>query len=300
MGTSMTSRKSKVRLPAFDNGNLRTISVTDSGPPDSKDIYVCLPGLLETQRTFDTFASLVEKNNRVITFDYAGRGESDPLPSRQPYKMSSCLTDIATVVSYIIGFEVSINEKRGLPENDFSRKKSSVHLVGNSMGGLLAVVFTANYPNVVSSIILNDVGAILPWSGLVSLIGIIGTNAVFNVEGTIRIGPKFLARDLNVDPRLVVSVLKPTYADLLFEKTSFGLSFEQHFSKIKSPILVIHSEESQLVNWKVIESMLLVDPKPEFIAICGKEHPVFYTENLIEKILTFAEKNTRTREFAAS
>jgi Predicted hydrolases or acyltransferases (alpha/beta hydrolase superfamily) len=95
--------------------------------------------------------------------------------------MSGCLTDIATVVSYIIGFEASINEKRSLPENDFSQEKSSVHLVGNSMGGLLAVVFTANYPKVVSSIILNDVGAILPWSGLVSLIGIIGTNAVFNV-----------------------------------------------------------------------------------------------------------------------
>jgi pimeloyl-ACP methyl ester carboxylesterase len=294
----MALRKSMVRLPVFDNGNLRTISVTDLGPVNGGGTYICLPGLLETQKTFDAFANLVAKNHRVITFDYAGRGDSESLSSGEHYKMSSCMPDIAAVISYILGCKVPIYDEKFHSNSNQSVKKFPVHLVGNSMGGLLAAVFTSQYPNVTTSLVLNDVGAFLPWSGLLSLVGKIGLNAALTVEGTIRIGPKFLAEDLNVDPRLVVSALKPTYADLFFEKTSFGLSFERYFSKVKSPVLVIHSAESQLVNPKVIELMSEFDPKPEFIAFHGNDHPVIYTENLVEKILAFTETSAMTRELS--
>ena len=293
----MTFRDSRVRLPVFENGNLRMLGVRDLGPANTEEIYICLPGLLETQKAFDTFATLVAKNHRVITFDYAGRGDSAPLSSREHYKMSSCLTDIATVFSYVIGCEESIAAKGEFSKNNLNKQKPTVHLVGNSMGGLLAVVFAAHCPNVVNSIILNDVAAYLPWSGLLSLLGKIGMNAALNVEGTIRIGPKFLAEDLNVDPRLVLSALKSTYADLFFEKTYFGLSFEKYFSKIKSPILVVHSEDSQLVNSKVIDLMSTFDRKPTFMAIQGNNHPVFYTENLVERILAFTANSTNKKEF---
>ena len=292
----MTFRDSRVRLPVFENGNLRMLGVRDLGPANTEEIYICLPGLLETQKAFDTFATLVAKNHRVITFDYAGRGDSAPLSSREHYKMSSCLTDIATVFSYVIGCEESIAAKGEFSKKNLNKQKPAVHLVGNSMGGLLAVVFAAHCPNVVNSIILNDVAAYLPWSGLLSLLGKIGMNAALNVEGTIRIGPKFLAEDLNVDPRLVMSVLKPTYADLFFEKTSFGLSFEKHFAQIKSPILVVHSEDSQLVDSKVIDLMSTFEQKPTFIAIQGSDHPVFYTKNVVEKILSFSKKSINKKE----
>ena len=41
------------------------------------------------------------------------------------------------------------------------------------MGGLLAVTFAAEQPSIVTSLVINDVGAVVPWTGLVAIMGAI-------------------------------------------------------------------------------------------------------------------------------
>ena len=280
-------RNEEIFLPIYDNGNFRTIAVRDSGPIHAEHVFLCLPGLLETSSCFSEFSKNISNNQRVILLDYAGRGASEKLSDFVQYKMSSCLIDIYAAIVYVMGFEVL--EKRNFSSLSTlnQRKRPDIHLVGNSMGGLLAVAFATNHPNIPTSIVLNDVGILLPWSGLFSMMGAIGRNSSFLSDGLLKLGANSFANELDVDPRLLRSVLKPAYADLAFEQNSQGLSFQKYFSKLKKPLLLVHSEESPLVNKTVLDAMKKIDLNVTFYSVEGSQHPAPYTPNIIGKILEF-------------
>ena len=131
----------------------RKIAYSKIGQIDAKNIFLCLPGLLETRESFNPLLSVVENYGDCcwVIIDYCGRGNSDQLPTSEQYSFSKYLADTEDLIKTLI-----------LPlKLDSSRK---FHLIGTSMGGILAMHLVNRFQDKVSSVVLNDVGLYLHWS----------------------------------------------------------------------------------------------------------------------------------------
>ena len=271
-------------LPVFEHGHLRQICLTEFCPPRPQETILCLPGLLETSIAWSEFVSFFARKHRVYAIDYAGRALSEYLPDDLDYKMSSCLADISSAISFIIGSDQKA--KKNTESVNPSTQETCLHLIGNSMGGLLAVTLAADEPRFITSLVINDVGAVVPWSGLVAIMGAIyGAGSRVN-EPNIHYSLGSVARDLNVDPRLVRAVMRPSYADLDFRHGLQGMSYEKYFSKIKAPALIVHSGDSHMVTPQVLESTK-AHKDINLFSVQGTAHPVAYTSEVNDQIESF-------------
>ena len=277
-------------LPVFEQGHLRQICLTEFCPSRPQETILCLPGLLETSTAWHEFVSFFARKHRVYVIDYAGRALSEYLPENLDYKMSACLADISSAISFIIGSNQTT--KKTVSLSDPSSQEICLHLVGNSMGGLLAVTLAANEPSFITSLVINDVGPIVPWSGLVAIMGAIYVAGSRSEETHPPYSLASVARDLAVDPRLLRAVMRPAYADLDFRQGLQGLSYEKYFSKTTMPTLLVHSRNSTMVTPQVLEatknyqhlSLLTVD---------GFVHPVSYSDSVNVEIERFISQENQ-------
>ena len=95
-----------------------------------------------------------------------------------------------------------------------------------------------------------------------------------------------VARDLNVDPRLLRAVMRPSYADLDFRQGLQGMSYEKYFSKTKAPMLLVHSSDSHIVTSQVLESTK-AHKDIHLFSVPGSAHPVSYTNSVNDQIEDF-------------
>ena len=267
---------SDINLPVFDESGSYKVGVTAIGSSSTSHHLLCLPGILETAAGFHAFSDLTKNAFATHTLDFSGRGLSDYLPIGSDYRMSRCLKEAFSAYNYLLG---SLSNA----ENN----KQHIHLVGNSMGGLIAIFLALNKPSYLRSIVLNDVGCVLPWSGLMSLYGALGRSSFFPGRPSHRRDAVSLSQKLNVDRRLLSAVARPNYMDLPHQKTLFGISFEEQFSAIDIPIMVIRSSESQLLTEAVLQRMYSLPLNVTFIDVPGSVHPVPYTESLVSTIHEF-------------
>ena len=278
-------------LPVFEHGHLRQICLTEFCPPRPQETILCLPGLLETSIGWSEFVSFFARKHRVYVIDYAGRALSEYLPDDLDYKMSSCLADISSAISFIIGGNQRAKKNTG--SVDPSTQETCLHLIGNSMGGLLAVTLTAEEPSFITSLVINDVGAVVPWSGLMAIMGAIYVAGSRASEPKIHYSLASVARDLNVDPRLLRAVMRPSYADLDFRQGLQGMSYEKYFSKTKAPMLLVHSSDSHIVTSQVLESTK-AHKDIHLFSVPGSAHPVSYTNSVNDQIEDFISQDNQS------
>lgn len=98
---------------------------------------VCLHGLRSYGRTFAPLAATLSDHYCVIALDQRGRGETEWDPARN-YYTDQYVADLGAFVDYL-----------GLGQ---------FHLLGHSMGGINAIVFSGTYPERLRSLILEDSG----------------------------------------------------------------------------------------------------------------------------------------------
>ena len=99
----MKFRRRRFELTVFEAGRHRKLIGEDIGEERSPDLFLCLPGLLETHDSFDEFISFIAPNARVMVLDWCGRGDSDWLPAAHDYKMSVYLSDLWRFYTYAMG-----------------------------------------------------------------------------------------------------------------------------------------------------------------------------------------------------
>ena len=105
------------------------ISYFDSG---SGDVVVLLHGFLENKKMWSHFIPQLSKNNRVITIDLLGHGQSE------------CL-------GYIHTMELQAEMVHALLT---SLNITKTAIVGHSMGGYIALAFAELYPQFITNLVL--------------------------------------------------------------------------------------------------------------------------------------------------
>ncbi|XP_028261645.1 serine hydrolase-like protein isoform X2 [Parambassis ranga] len=111
------------------------------GPNDGRPV-LCLHGWADNCGSFNTLIPLLPEGCRYVAMDLAGHGLSSHRPPGASYTIPAYVTDVCRVVD-------------GLHWKKFS-------IIGHSMGGHIAAMFTALYPEMVDALVLLDVHGFVP------------------------------------------------------------------------------------------------------------------------------------------
>ena len=136
---------------------LRLFSRVYAGPGADAPVVLCLHGLMRNGRDFEDLAPHLAAHYRVVVPDARGRGLSARDPNFNNYQ-------IPTYVGDLLPLFAGLGVKRA-------------SILGTSMGGLMAVVFAVMQPQLVASIVLNDVGPEVDPQGLERIRGYAGKSA---------------------------------------------------------------------------------------------------------------------------
>ncbi|MZQ81184.1 alpha/beta fold hydrolase [Paenibacillus sp. 5J-6] len=120
----------------FQSGNLR-LSYLDYGG-DSERVLVMLHGYMANARSFSELAVRF-RGWRIISLDQRGHGWSEH-PSEKEYTREHYVEDILNFIHSELG---------GQP----------LTILGHSLGGLNAYQFAARYPELVKTVVVEDIGA---------------------------------------------------------------------------------------------------------------------------------------------
>lgn len=102
----------------------------------SRTPLVMLHGFLGTRRTFAGVRDELARSRQTVTFDFSGHGDSSHLPAGRGYSFAGLTDDLHRVLDWL-----------GTPQ---------VHLLGHSMGGVIAMMYATAHPDRTASLILAD------------------------------------------------------------------------------------------------------------------------------------------------
>ena len=160
---------------ALGNGSFHRIAYTDWGQVDNPHVVVCVHGLARNSRDFDYLAAALTPECRAVCMDVAGRGASDWLDNKSQYTFSTYQADAAAMLA-----------RASAPVGGrwFSRRSAEPRIdwVGTSMGGLIGLFLAAKKNSPIRRLVLNDVGALVPWSALFRMKGYITRGRRFSSE----------------------------------------------------------------------------------------------------------------------
>ncbi len=149
-------------IPATDTIAAHRLAYYDWGDKTADKTVLCVHGLTRNARDFDFLAKALDSNYRVISVDIAGRGKSHYLSDPASYNYTTYATDMATFI-HILGLK-------------------DIHWVGTSMGGIIGMMLINMLPGVIRSLTLNDIGCLIPASGLKRILAYAGNNTIFETR----------------------------------------------------------------------------------------------------------------------
>ena len=255
-----------------DGGLNRKISYSRLGEFDAKHIFLCLPGLLETRESFHHLFSMVESFDDCcwLSIDYCGRGNSDPLSSTANYAFSKYLADTEDLIESLI-----------LPQQvDASRK---LHLIGTSMGGILAMHLVNRVQLRVDSVILNDIGLYLHWSSLMTLYQNINQS-------------DNQLNKLKVDARAMNAVQSQSHFDLPYEFDVFGMRFNSLLKNFKGKVVLLHNAESPICPINVANQSQTKYANLKIWTLDKPGHPAKWEESMVVKLSQLMRLKTKSME----
>ncbi|NBY14216.1 MAG: alpha/beta fold hydrolase [Betaproteobacteria bacterium] len=279
----------RILVPGIDTA--RHLFGEDLGPEQSEHAFICLPGLLETRESFKDFCLSVATEYRVFLLDWPGRGLSDRLADPREYRMSRYLEDFGLFFAHIQG-RLRAGERRGGGFGLFRQTQpANIHLLGTSMGGLLAIFFARYKSEDIASVVLNDVGCLLPWTGILGLMAGIGSTAkTSNLFGG---GSRQLADDMDIDPELFRAVQKPGHLDLPHQTTLHGVDFGRAFSEVPVSLLILKGGQSSILDEGSMARLSACHPRTEMVTFSEAGHPVPYSPQVCQTILRFCLAQNR-------
>lgn len=284
-------------------GGFHRIAYLDWGNAAADHVVVCVHGLARNSRDFDFLARALAGNCRVVCMDVAGRGDSEWLADKSDYRFSTYLADAATLIARITtpappAFFGTFRGRRAARPG-----ASRIDWVGTSMGGLIGMLLAAKPGSPIRRLVLNDVGAFIPWSALFRLKGYVANGASFaslaEVEAYLRkalaaFGPlddehwRHLAEHsvseasegtrsaryhLRYDPGIGETLRG--HADPEFPlgpNILAGIDLWSVWAEIRCPTLVLRGAESDVLSRDTLELMRSLKPGVEVLELPGIGH----------------------------
>ncbi len=134
---------------------LHRMAYREWGDPVNPRVLICAHGLTRNGRDFDTLASVLCRDYRVVCPDVAGRGRSEWLAVKDDYALPLYVSDMITLIARL--------------------DVESVHWVGTSMGGLIGMLIASQPGNPIHRLVLNDVGPVVTASSVQRIGQYVGT-----------------------------------------------------------------------------------------------------------------------------
>jgi pimeloyl-ACP methyl ester carboxylesterase len=117
------------------------VAFTDWGDTENPTV-VCCGGVANTAMRFNYLASDLEPDYRVVCMDWVGRGRSGWMADERDYSLGTYVEQLRQMIDHLgVG---------------------PVTVLGSSMGGSAALELAARHPEMVSALILNDIGPFIP------------------------------------------------------------------------------------------------------------------------------------------
>lgn len=259
--TLMTVASVSSNFHHINDGELnRKISYSRLGEFNAKHIFLCLPGLLETSESFIPLFSMVDPFDDCcwLSVDYCGRGNSDPLPSTANYSFSKYLSDTEDMIQSLI-----------LPQQMHASRK--LHLIGTSMGGILAMHLVNRVQLKVDSVVLNDIGLYLHWSSLMTL------------NQNIKESDNQLS-NLRVDTRAIDAVQSRSHFDLPYEFDLFGIRFNSLLKNFKGELVLLHNAASPICPINIANQSKTKYANLKIWTLDNQGHPAKWEESMVMKL----------------
>lgn len=256
-------------LTSCSTGGLHNIAFQQWGDKTNPNILVCAHGLTRQKHDFDDLAKRLSQHYRVLCFDFPGRGESDWLQNKSSYDFAQYIVDALIVIAY--------------------SNQSKVNWLGTSMGGILGMLLASMNNSPINKLIINDVGPFIPKAALTRIADYLSQPVAFDTEEqfelylrTIHAGfgaltddqwkrlTRYSQRSLtngkiapHYDPGIALS-----YAD----KAVQDVDLWPVWHAISQPCLLIHGEQSDLLNAETAQQMTNTGPKAELLTIPNTGH----------------------------
>jgi pimeloyl-ACP methyl ester carboxylesterase len=238
----------------------RRLAFTDTGPSHARDVLVCLPGVLETRQTFAPVLHARPTGLRCLSLDYCGRGDSDPLPGDQGYSMARYCDDLL----HFLGRHLQAHAR--------------LHLLGTSMGGILAFYLMSSRAFGVQTLLLNDIGLSLHWMSLLGMYQDMKKEA-----GSLE--PWALAKRLQVTPGVLASVQLPTHFDLPYRKGIRGMHFAHLLDGYGGAVRLVRGQSSRICTALQVNELRQLHLPFEVMEKPGVTHPVPFDPQVCEFLL---------------
>lgn len=220
----------------------------------AKNTVVCMHGLISNAHDFDYLAERLSEDFRVISIDIPGRGNSDWFEDKSLYQYPVYIADIFVLLKTL--------------------KIKEVDWIGTSMGGVAGMVIAADYPHMIKSLVLNDIGPEIPGRALAKMRRYIGMSPSFPNFATARKHLQLIYKNFGV--------VDDEHWDHLTEHTTFidstgayrlkydpqiaetftvnienpeDILFWDIWDKIKCPTLLIHGIESDILLQSTVDKM---------------------------------------------
>jgi pimeloyl-ACP methyl ester carboxylesterase len=297
-------------------GGFHRIAYLDWGRHGAPQVVVCVHGLSRNCRDFDPLARDLSQGCRVVCPDVAGRGASEWLPDKRDYCFSTYLSDAAALIARITAPVPPPSFGTIRSRRPASEGPAQIDWVGTSMGGLIGMLLAAKRGTPIRRLVLNDVGAFIPWSALYRLKGYVAGGGAFRsadeVEAYLRdacasFGPltdeqwRHLAAHsaarggdgryhLRYDPAIgdTMRVGSPDPELPLGPNFLSGIDLWGTWAETRCPTLVLRGAESDVLSGETVRRMQALRPGVEILEVPGVGHaPALMSREQIAAVREF-------------
>ena len=243
------------------------------GNPANPRVLVCVHGLTRQGRDFDTLASSLCDQYRVICPDVVGRGHSDWLADPMHYAVPQYVADMVTLLARLDAREVD--------------------WVGTSMGGLIGLGVAALKGSPLRRLVINDVGPTIEPAAIARIGGYVGqpmrwssldeaADALWAIsqgfgphtrEQWLALTEPQLQRDGDVwKPRSDLSIAVPFKAVTTAMAAAGEALLWQAWDNLRLPTLLLRGANSDLLSAATAAAMTERGPRARLVSFDGVGH----------------------------
>ena len=268
---------------------LARLAYWEWGDPANPRVLLCMHGLTRQGRDFDTLARALCDRYRVVCPDMPGRGHSDWLTDPLGYQVPAYVADVVTLLARL--------------------NADCLHVVGTSMGGLIALLLASLPKSPIERLVLNDVGPQLPLEALNRIGAYVGAPLHWNDEASAfaylgmvsasfgphtpeqwaalsrpMLRPDGAGFKLHYDPQ-IAAVFQGVTPELAAANDAL---LWQAYDNIRCPTLVIRGAESDLLLPTTAQAMTQRGPRAQCHELAGIGHaPTLVQDDQVVVVRSF-------------